>query len=981
MLDAFFRVTGVPADVPFDELNGRFRRLIFHGTGEQWFDCEAASGGLRFQYKGLYPALEEASRVSPAFRAKLEYLVDEVECSVCGGSRLRDDAAAVHLRDRTIDDLCRLPLGKLLAEIASWKFSDAERKVAGEVGREINNRLQFLVDVGLEYLTLARPAPSLSGGEMQRIRLAAQLGSGLCGVLYVLDEPTIGLHPRDNHRLLAALRKLRDLGNTLLVVEHDREVIGSADQLLDFGPAAGQSGGQIVAQGTPEQVARRRGSVTGPYLSGKKAIPVPTNRRVQGQGLGTSVPSGSSSSKKRARTKTASPGAVSSRLLDNNFASAFPNGCLEIVGARHNNLKNVTVQIPLGAFTVVTGPSGSGKSSLVEDVLFASLARTLHRAKTFPGAHDAIRGVELVNKVIRVDQQAIGQTPTSNPATFTGVFDLIRSLYAQLPEAKLRGYTARRFSFNVPGGRCEKCEGNGQLRIEMHFLPDVWVECDTCRGHRYNPETLAVRYRDCSIADVLDMSCGDAVRLFKNVPKIRRPLQTLCDVGLDYVTLGQSAPTLSGGEAQRVKLAAELSRPDTGKTLYLLDEPTTGLHFDDLTKLLEVLNRLVDLGNTVVVIEHNLDVVKTADWVIDLGPEAGDEGGYVVVAGTPEEIVKRGEGETRRQGDGETRRRGDKETGSRGKNSKSGISLSPCLPVSPSPLRSYTAEALAPVLAAGPFVERKLYDFAAETAAREDDHDITDVGREAKMPWQVDGRRWHTVDRVGRTGNPCRWDGRILAEVVDRIEEKSDLFGETDWSERTVVEIRGEEIGRLVLPRHHGRGVAAEDEVPHCAEHVQAGRTDRKARLEAAERHARPAALRHRAAGAMPQPSRAVAGGRAARAWLQRDRPRGVLELHRSRGGGIWHVRREGASEIRHPAPLAATRPHVASRPARVSRRQASPLGDERAGEVARAARRDRAEGRVPLEQQAGGADSCARPAGALGGGADQEARRGVFAF
>ncbi len=833
MLDAFSRATGVPSDVPFDELNGRFRRLIFHGTGEQWFDCKtpfspgatddndpAFSPGVhagrarkkapadlpgvdagaklpmffRFQYKGLYPALEEASRVSPAFRAKLEYLVDEVECSVCGGSRLRDDAAAVQLRNRTIDDLCRLPLGKLLAEIASWKFSDAERKVAGEVGREINNRLQFLVDVGLEYLTLARPAPSLSGGEMQRIRLAAQLGSGLCGVLYVLDEPTIGLHPRDNHRLLAALRKLRDLGNTLLVVEHDREVIGSADQLLDFGPAAGQSGGQIVAQGTPEQVAKRRGSVTGPYLSGKKAIPVPTNRRVQGRG---GRGEGRGTTDKRTTRKSGVPssrpavvGRVSSLSPLPSPLSPFPNGCLEIVGARHNNLKNVTVQIPLGAFTVVTGPSGSGKSSLVEDVLFASLARTLHRAKTFPGAHDAIRGVELVNKVIRVDQQAIGQTPTSNPATFTGVFDLIRSLYAQLPEAKLRGYTARRFSFNVPGGRCEKCEGNGQLRIEMHFLPDVWVECDTCRGHRYNPETLAVRYRDCSIADVLDMSCGDAVRLFKNVPKIRRPLQTLCDVGLDYVTLGQSAPTLSGGEAQRVKLAAELSRPDTGKTLYLLDEPTTGLHFDDLTKLLDVLNRLVDLGNTVVVIEHNLDVIKTADWVIDLGPEAGDEGGYVVAAGTPEDVVKRREerGEGRGE-DKKTRKGRDAASAVLSASSRLPVPPSPLSPL-PSPLRSYTAEALAPVLAAGPFVERKPYDFAAEAAAREDDHDITDVGREAKMPWQVDGRRWHTVDRVGRTGNPCRWDGRILAEVVDRIEEKSDLFGETDWSERTVVEIR-----------------------------------------------------------------------------------------------------------------------------------------------------------------------------------------------
>ncbi len=424
MLAAFSRGTGVPIDVPFDELNGRYRRLIFHGTGEQWFDCETsfspgvhagrartkvpanlpgvdagAKLGLeevRFQYKGLYPALEEASRVSPAFRARLEHLVDEVECSVCGGSRLRDDAAAVQLRDRTIDDLCRLPLGKLLAEFQSWKFSDAERKVAGEVGREINNRLQFLVDVGLEYLTLARPAPSLSGGEMQRIRLAAQLGSGLCGVLYVLDEPTIGLHPRDNRRLLAALQKLRDLGNTLLVVEHDREVIGSADQLLDFGPAAGQAGGQIVAQGTPEQVARRRGSVTGPYLSGKKAIPVPRNRRTKGRGERGERRGERGEGRGKTQRRTARKDGTSASRLPSvgkksslsplpSPLSPFPNGCLEIVGARHNNLKNVTVQIPLGAFTVITGPSGSGKSSLVEDVLFASLARTLHRAKTFPG--------------------------------------------------------------------------------------------------------------------------------------------------------------------------------------------------------------------------------------------------------------------------------------------------------------------------------------------------------------------------------------------------------------------------------------------------------------------------------------------------------------------------------------------------------------------------------------------------------------------
>jgi excinuclease ABC subunit A len=431
-------------------------------------------------------------------------------------------------------------------------------------------------------------------------------------------------------------------------------------------------------------------------------------------------------------------------------------------GVRHNNLKNIDVDIPLGTFTVVSGVSGSGKSSLINDVLYAELGRILHRTKGTPGVHDAIVGLERVNKVIRVTQNPLGQTPTSNAATYTGVFNLIRELFAQLPESKLRGYSARRFSFNVSGGRCEKCEGNGQLKIEMHFLPDVWVECDACKGSRYDAETLAVKFHGHSIADVLNLSCGEAARLFANIPKIRKVLKTLCDVGLDYLTLGQSAPTLSGGEAQRVKLAAELSRPDTGKTLYLLDEPTTGLHFEDISKLLEVLHRLVDLGNTVVVIEHNLDLIKAADWVIELGPEAGDEGGYMVAAGTPEDLATHAKGWLAAS----IKRRG-------------------------SLLRTYTGESLIPVLEAGPFEERPVYDFEAEKTEQEGDLEITSVGETVRMPWEVDGPKWHTQDRTSRSGETCRWDGRILAEVVDRI-ESSECLGAADWSGRTVVEVRGQ---------------------------------------------------------------------------------------------------------------------------------------------------------------------------------------------
>ncbi|MBP90824.1 MAG: excinuclease ABC subunit A [Planctomycetaceae bacterium] len=785
MLEALSRQAGVPLDVPFDQLSSRHRRIIMYGAGEEWIDVIADCGLrnadskdnpkteirnpkstplFRFQFKGLYLALDEASKLSPTFRNRLGQFVDDVDCSTCSGSRLRDDASAVKFRNRTIDQYCRLPLGELQKIVQGWKLSDRDRRIAGELIREITGRVRFLNDVGLEYLTVGRGAATLSNGEAQRIRLASQLGSGLCGVLYVLDEPTIGLHPRDNTRLLAALHELRDLGNTLIIVEHDKEVIEGSDFICDFGPGAGKLGGEIVAKGKVDQLARRRASVTGPYLSGKKVIPIPAKRRYSSHhaprddsGVGEGV------------TSSNGEGHPKGRLPHGEREGYF----IEIHGARHNNLHNIDVQIPLGTLTAITGPSGSGKSSLIEDVLYASLAKTLHRAGTIPGAHDKIVGIEHINKVIRVDQQPLGNSPTSNPATYTGLFELIRMMFAQLPEAKLRGYTARRFSFNVPGGRCDDCEGNGQQCIEMHFLPDVWVECETCRGKRYNPETLAVTYHGRSISDVLDMTCGEAVKLFENIPKIRRILQTLCDVGLDYLTIGQPAPTLSGGEAQRVKLAAELSRPDTGRTLYLLDEPTTGLHFDDLAKLLEVLQRLVDLGNTVVVIEHNLDVIKQADWVIDMGPEAGEGGGQVVFAGTPEALVE------------ETRRGGDKENGRKRSKKKSPHlppSASPSLPI------SHTGIALAPVLEAGPYKERKAFDPHAAEKKKEGELDITEVGRDAKMPWESDGRGWHTRDRVDRKGNACKWDGRVLEEVVDRIHELGE-FSETDWKNRSVVEI------------------------------------------------------------------------------------------------------------------------------------------------------------------------------------------------
>jgi excinuclease ABC subunit A len=714
---ALARHGGFSLDMPFDQLEPAQQRLLLHGTGDAWIALEpqAASGGkrkkadaarvgVRFQYKGLLPAVDEASRVSFVYRHKLEDLVTEVPCQTCGGSRLRDDAAAFRFQDHTLGELCGWPLSQTLSFFKQLSLTAEHRRVAGELLREITNRLQFLVDVGLDYLTLSRQTPTLSGGESQRIRLASQIGSGLTGVLYVLDEPTIGLHPRDNRRLLQALTHLRDLGNTLVLVEHDRELINAADYVLDFGPGAGDRGGEITAQGTPKQIQRARNSLTGQYLSGKKAIAVPTNRRVSG--------------------------------------SDAP--ALVVKGARHHNLKNIDVRFPLGMFVAVTGVSGSGKSSLVNEILYNALARKLHRARTTVGAHDDILGLEHIDKVINVDQDPIGNSPSSNPATYTGVFDLIRQLFAQLPEAKIRGYQPKRFSFNKPGGRCEACEGNGQKKIEMHFLPDVWVECDTCHGSRYNPETLAVRFKDRSIADVLQMRVSEALELFAHHPKIRRVLQTLADVGLDYLSLGQAAPTLSGGEAQRVKLAAELGRPNTGRTVYLLDEPTTGLHFDDIRKLLDVLNRLVDLGNTVLIVEHNLDVIKTADWVIDLGPEAGDAGGRVVAEGTPETIAKVAE--------------------------------------------SHTGRVLADVLAAGPHGERPRTDSEPSPAAEENVPEISEV--DARMPWETDGRRWHTEQRLSHDGKPCRWEGKSLPWLDEQIHALGE-FGETDWSERSVVEIAG----------------------------------------------------------------------------------------------------------------------------------------------------------------------------------------------
>ena len=530
-------------------------------------------------------------------KAEYETFMNITPCSACKGQRLKPGALAVTVGDKNISEVTTLSIERLQKFLDELQLTETQQLIGNQILKEIKARIRFLMDVGLDYLTLARATGTLSGGEAQRIRLATQIGSGLVGVAYILDEPSIGLHQRDNDKLLATLKHLRDLGNSLIVVEHDEDTMLAADYIVDIGPGAGEHGGQVVAVGNAQEIMKNPNSVTGAYLSGKIRIPVPTERKKA-------------------------------------------TGYLKVVGAQENNLKNIDVKFPLGVMTCVTGVSGSGKSSLVNQILYKRLARDLNRARTIPGKHKRIEGLEQVDKVINIDQSPIGRTPRSNPATYTGVFDLIRDLFAGTPDAKARGYKKGRFSFNVKGGRCEACAGDGILKIEMHFLPDVYVPCEVCGGKRYNRETLEVRYKGKNIYDVLNMTVEEAVDFFENVPSIRRKMETLRDVGLSYIRLGQPSTELSGGEAQRIKLATELSKRSTGKTVYILDEPTTGLYFADVHKLTEILRRLSGDGNTVIVIEHNLDVIKTADYIIDIGPEGGDRGGTVVASGTPEEVAK-----------------------------------------------------------------------------------------------------------------------------------------------------------------------------------------------------------------------------------------------------------------------------------------------------------------------------------------------------
>ena len=591
-------------ETPWNQLPEKLRTSLLYGSKEMVdFEYENMFGEVRTHhvyFEGVMNMLERRYKetTSDEMRESYEQYMTETPCPACSGARLKPETLAVTVGGKNIHQVTSLSVRDSLPFFEKLQLTDREKKIAVQILKEIKTRLGFLSHVGLDYLTLSRSAGTLSGGEAQRIRLATQIGSGLMGVLYILDEPSIGLHQRDNNRLLEALCHLRDLGNTLIVVEHDEDTMRTADQIIDIGPGAGEHGGRVVAQGTAEEIAKNTDSITGQYLSGRKFIPLPDIRR-EGNGR-----------------------------------------ALEIIGAEENNLKKVNVKFPLGVFTVVTGVSGSGKSTLVNEILFKGVASRLYRTKGKPGKHDGIMGLEYIDKIIDVDQSPIGRTPRSNPATYTGLFDAIRDLFSKTPEAKMRGYKPGRFSFNVKGGRCEACRGDGIIKIEMHFLPDVYVPCEVCHGARYNHETLEAKYKGKSISDVLNMTIDEALEFFSNIPLIAKKLQTIHDVGLGYIKLGQPATTLSGGEAQRVKLASELSRRSTGKTLYILDEPTTGLHTDDISRLLKILQRLVDAGDTVVVIEHNLDVIKSADYIIDLGPEGGDGGGTVVCTGTPEEIVK-----------------------------------------------------------------------------------------------------------------------------------------------------------------------------------------------------------------------------------------------------------------------------------------------------------------------------------------------------
>ncbi len=605
MINALLDEAGVTQDVPFRELPENLKHEIFYGTGDRkitfnydskyvgYAEFNRAFEGLVVNYERRYAATN-----SEYMRAKIDEFMSMIECSTCHGKRLKDEVLAVTVGGKNIWEVTGLSVKDAIDFFGQLEMNVTQTHIAEQILKEINARLNFLKNVGLEYLTLSRAAGTLSGGESQRIRLATQIGSGLVGVLYILDEPSIGLHQKDNQKLLKTLRNLTDLGNTLLVVEHDEETIMEADYILDLGPGAGEHGGYIIAEGTIDDILASEASITGQYLSGRKKVEVPQSRRVS-------------------------------------------NGnTISIIGATENNLKNINVDIPLGVLCAITGVSGSGKSTLINEILYKSCAIKINHSRMKSGKHEDILGLEHIDKVIEIDQSPIGRTPRSNPATYTGVFDHIRDLFAQTPEAKIRGYQKGRFSFNVSGGRCEHCKGDGIIKIEMHFLPDVYVQCDVCKGKRYNRETLEVKYKNKSISEVLDMTVEEALEFFTNIPRIKRKLKTLHDVGLDYIRLGQPSTQLSGGEAQRIKLATELSKLSTGKTLYILDEPTTGLHTADVHNLIEVLQKLVDAGNTMVVIEHNLDVIKSADHIIDLGPDGGDKGGTVIATGTPEEISK-----------------------------------------------------------------------------------------------------------------------------------------------------------------------------------------------------------------------------------------------------------------------------------------------------------------------------------------------------